>query len=527
MATSRKGGSSDWQRQQAALAREAERQRKAAEQAAKAAEKEAQRQRTEARKQQVEHKNRQLAARVEELDSVLQRGLNRTSAIDPRSFAQRSSVPPLDLGDLGVPIPAPDWSRYQPPAPGAVSRLFGGQSRYDERLSAARTAFDQAMRARDVTETERQRRVAVARQEHAERVRRDEAAVRDHNEKINAWARNLDGRKKAAVEEYCGMVLKRVPLPSGCPHKAEVAYSPQHEQVVVQFELPAKDVVPTDGGYQYLTTKDEERSTPRKPKEITDLYRSLISQIALLCIRDILHSDQHVQAVAFNGHVHAVNPATGKREYPCIISLNVDRADFPRDPELREVTPDICVRHLKAIVSNHPYELEPIEPILNFDLSKYSFVQGLDAVATLDSRPDLLQMSATNFEHLVRQLFEAQGLQGWTTTQSNDDGVDAVITNKTSIVGGLAIVQAKRYSIAVGINHVRELSGAIEEKKAGKGILVTTSWFTPKCWEKAREHGRMELIDGERLVYLIKEHLGKDVLIGTTKRPRPHQPSTD
>jgi restriction endonuclease Mrr len=64
------------------------------------------------------------------------------------------------------------------------------------------------------------------------------------------------------------------------------------------------------------------------------------------------------------------------------------------------------------------------------------------------------------------------------STQSNDDGVDAVITNKTSIVGGLAIVQAKRYSIAVGVNHIRELAGAVEEKKAGKGILVTTSWFT-------------------------------------------------
>jgi HJR/Mrr/RecB family endonuclease len=34
-------------------------------------------------------------------------------------------------------------------------------------------------------------------------------------------------------------------------------------------------------------------------------------------------------------------------------------------------------------------------------------------------------MSPTNFEHLLRQLFEAQGAEGWTTTQSNDDGVDA------------------------------------------------------------------------------------------------------
>lgn len=520
MAGSRRGGSSDWQRQQAAMAREAERQRREAERERKAAEKEAQRQHVEARKQQVELRNQQLAARVEQLDAVLRRGLNRPSAIDPQSLRRKPSTPPLDLGRLGIPVPTPDWSNYQPPPPGAVSRMFGGQGRYERKLADARAAFEEAMRAYEVAETDRQRRVSVARQEHAERVRRDEATVRRHNQKVDTWARDLHGRQKAAVEEYFSMILARVPLPSGCPHKAEVAYSPQREQVVVQFELPERDIVPTDGGYQYLSTKDEVRTTRRKPKEIADRYRSLISQVALLCIRDLFCSDQSLQAVGFNGHVHAVNPATGKREYPCIISLNVERGDFPRDPELREVTPEVCVRHLKAIISNHPYELEPIEPILNFDLSKYSFVQGLDAVATLDSRPDLMQMSPGNFEHLVRQLFEAQGLEGWTTTQSNDDGVDAVITNKTSVVGGLAIIQAKRYSAAVGINHIRELAGAIEEKKAGKGVLVTTSWFTPKCWEKAREHGRMELIDGERLVYLIKEHLGKDVLIGIAKRPR-------
>jgi restriction system protein len=130
-----------------------------------------------------------------------------------------------------------------------------------------------------------------------------------------------------------------------------------------------------------------------------------------------------------------------------------------------------------------------------------------------------MEMSPTEFEHLVRQLFEAMGMEGWTTRPSNDDGVDAVVVNRTPLVGGLTIVQAKRYKDAVGVNHIRELAGAIEEKKAGHGILVTTSWFTPRSWEKAREHGRIELIDGSRLVHLINEHLGKSVLIGI-KRPR-------
>jgi restriction system protein len=190
----------------------------------------------------------------------------------------------------------------------------------------------------------------------------------------------------------------------------------------------------------------------------------VISQVALLCIRDLFDGDQALATVGFNGHVHAINRATGEREYPCLISLSVDRADFPRDENLREVMAEACVRHLRAIVSNHPYDLEPIEPLLDFDLSRFSFVDGFDAVSTLDSRPDLMHMSPTNFEHLVRQIFEAQGAEGWTTEQSHDDGVDAVIAKRTPLMGGLSIVQAKRYSRVVGVSHLRELAGAMEEE---------------------------------------------------------------
>lgn len=471
----------------------------------------------------MEAKNRALASKVDELGSILRRGLTRPARIDATMLYRTVRSIPLELGDVASAIPTPDWQAYAPTAPGVLSRAFGGGARYERELADARSRFGEAQRQRDAAEADRQRRETAARADHARLVEQEAASVREHNEDVDEFLRAVTARHKDAVERYLGLVLSRVPLPEHFPHRSDIAFSPQQEQVVVRFELPARDVVPQVAGYQYLSTKDEERPAARKAKEISDLYRAVISQVALLCVRDLFTADPKLAMVGFNGHVYAVNPATGVREFPCMVSLNVGREDFPVDSNLRQVTAEACVRHLKAIVSNHPYDLEAIEPILDFDLSKYSFVDGLDAVATLDSRPDLLEMSATNFEHLVRQLFEAQGLDGWTTQQSNDDGVDAVIANKTSIVGGLAIVQAKRYSIAVGVNHIRELAGAIEEKKAGKGILVTTSWFTAKCWEKAREHGRMELIDGERLKFLIKEHLGKDVLIGITKRPKAHQ----
>lgn len=134
-------------------------------------------------------------------------------------------------------------------------------------------------------------------------------------------------------------------------------------------------------------------------------------------------------------------------------------------------------------------------------------------IAGLDARADLTRMTPTEFEHFVRQLFEARGLEGWTTERSGDDGVDAVVLNRDPMVGGLTIVQVKKYTKGLGLAHVRELVGAMDEKRAGRGILVTTSWFSSGCWTKATENGRVELIDGPRLRYLVKEHLGRDVLV--------------
>lgn len=514
-------GLSEWERRQRASAREADRQQKAAERAQAAAEKEAKRKHAEARATEVEAKNRSLAENVQHLEKFLQAGLHRSAHIDLRSKPIRAKVPPLDLGSDSHPIQPPPWGQFAPHPPGTLSRLLGGVARYERDLPFARDRHRKAVQAAEQQEIARQQRVVAARRNHADRVKRAEEDARRRNKELDDQVRMIAERKSQAVEAYLSQVLKRIPLPSGFPRKYEVAFNPRSEQVVVRFELPNREIIPTTASYRYLSTKDEIRPTARPRSEVGTLYRSIISQVALLCVRDLFNSDQAVQAVGFNGHVHAVNPATGEREFPCVISMNVEREHFPSDANLSKVNPDACARHLSAIISNHPYDLEPIEPILDFDLSKFSFVDGFDAVSTLDSRPDLMDMSYTNFEHLVRQIFEAQGAEGWTTQQSNDDGVDAVIVQRKALMGGLSIVQAKRYSKVIGVSHIRELAGAMEEKKAGWGILITTSWFTSKCWEKAREHGRMELIDGERMKYLIKEYLKKDVLIGIPNRPNP------
>jgi restriction system protein len=118
--------------------------------------------------------------------------------------------------------------------------------------------------------------------------------------------------------------------------------------------------------------------------------------------------------------------------------------------------------------------------MVNFDslLAQFKFVAGADVLAGLDSRPDLLAMSPFESETFARQMFEAMGMKAWKTQDIKDDGGDAVAVNEAPVFGGLCVIQAKRTRGAVGIDVVRALAGTMEDKRATKSIVITTSWVT-------------------------------------------------
>jgi restriction system protein len=513
----RRTGQGDIARWQQAQLRQAERDRKAAESASRA-------DYLAGRKHESQARTDELDRWVTGLQQILVSGLRRSAVIDLRRYRRTPAVQQFEPGPLAKATAPPQWTDFEPAAPGLLSGLTGAKSRYPADLEAARQRFAAARSAWAAQEQHRLAALEAARADHDRKVARARAEAESHNRALAAEIAGLAEREREPVQRYLQQVLKNTELPPSFPRSAEVVFNPHGEQAVVQLQLPGTEVVPKIKAVRYVQSRDEMQEVRRPDKEGGETYRDVIAQVALLTLRDLFTADRALQDIAFNGHVDAVDPATGKREYPCVVSLNVERDKFG-ELVLDQVSPADCLRHLNAVVSPHPYDLAPIAPIIDFDRSKYSFVAGLDAVATLDHRPDLMLMSPTEFEHLVRQIFEAMGMQGWTTRPSKDDGVDAVVFNPVPLLGGQTIVQAKRYKDVVGVNHIRELAGAMEEKKAGRGILVTTSWFTPGGRVKAHEHGRMELVDGPILVHLIKEHLGKDVLIGI-KRPKnsPNDP---
>ena len=137
----------------------------------------------------------------------------------------------------------------------------------------------------------------------------------------------------------------------------------------MEYQLPPVDVIRTERDFRYVRARREIDELPRPPKEIKDLYASVIHQIALRTMWEcfaVPEGHDVVDAVVFNGIVPATNRATGLSEELHLISAPASRDTFV-GLVLDQLDPASCLKHLKAIVSPHPYDLEAVEPAIEFE----------------------------------------------------------------------------------------------------------------------------------------------------------------
>jgi restriction system protein len=340
-----------------------------------------------------------------------------------------------------------------------------------------------------------------------------------------AYAEGGDAEAYAdAVAQVLGglMYLRQSKVP------AQVAYAAESRQFTVVIDLPSRSRVPVNSGYRYNGQTDEITPIARKAAEIQFLYQRTIAQFAL-CVADYalsVTSPALVDAIAINGHLRSKDRATGRPVNPCLVTFLATREQFEQLVlDEAELDPALCLRHLHAVVSPHPYDLEGVLPIVDFELQRFKLMEDSGSLSGLDSRKDLLAISPYEFEHLIKDLFVAMGYKAWRTQDSRDDGIDAVAVREDSIVKDDCVIQAKRYKNMVPVEAVRALTGTMEAKKASTGVVVTTSWFGPASYDHARQAGRMTLIDGRNLKALLKKHLNMDILLSLPKTPPGWDPS--
>jgi restriction system protein len=506
----------EFQRAEARAAREAAKAERDRRRQAAVDERERRKLYVEDRKAEAAAMAEDVRARLAELNGLLRAGLRDRPVVTFGDLRQAATYPAFDAGPLGRPVPPPLWEDFAPPEPSGLGKAFGGAGRFERQLDSARADYARAVERYSAAEAERRRQLEGQRAAYDAGAAAFAAAVADHNFGVDLFQRECRAGDPDACARFCTLVLDSSVYPEGFPYRTRTVYRPDQKEVVIEWELPPPSVIPLDRDYQYVATRDAIDALPCAGKDIRELYRAVIAQVALRTIHEILVSTPGsvIEVVTFYGKVSAPDPAIGQPAQPLLLQVSVDRRVFGTYV-LSALDPVACLGRLNALFSPRAYDLEPVKPMADFDslLTQSRLVAGMDALAGLDSRRDLLTMAPYEFAHLVRQIFEDMGMQAWNTEAIKDDGVDAVAVNTNPVFGGLCVIQAKRWRSAVGVEAIRALAGVMEDKHAAKGILVTTSWVTKDGHAFADRHGRIEIMECEHVKYLCKEHLGLDVLI--------------
>jgi restriction system protein len=309
------------------------------------------------------------------------------------------------------------------------------------------------------------------------------------------------------------VVLEASSYPDDFPQQFRLAYVPESHQLVVEYELPGYDRVPTVAAYTYVKSGDKVNEKARPARERQQLYKSVVAQVTVRTLHELFEADRAglVETIVFNGHVETINAATGKTERPCLVTVRTTRDAF-LDRDFARVDAEACLLDLSAGLSKSPAELVPVRPVLEFNMVDPRFVEEADVLSGLDQRPNLMELKPGEFESLITNLFTRMGLETRMTQPSRDGGVDCVAYDNRAIFGGKVIIQAKRYKNTVPPSAVRDLFGSVHNEGATKGILVTTSGFGKASFDFANDKP-LELLSGTNLLYLLKEHAQVDAKI--------------
>jgi len=115
------------------------------------------------------------------------------------------------------------------------------------------------------------------------------------------------------------------------------------------------------------------------------------------------------------------------------------------------------------------------------------------------------------FEELVVKLLKKMGYGternlAETTGKSNDEGIDGIIY-QDKLGFDAVYIQAKKWKdeTSVGRKELQEFAGALLDKKASKGVFITTSSFSGPAKSYADKQG-IKCINGEKLTDLMIDY---------------------
>ncbi|NUS59192.1 MAG: restriction endonuclease, partial [Streptomycetaceae bacterium] len=283
------------------------------------------------REQQAEYRRRRDAdarARTEEIDAQVAalEGLLAAGTAAPAFRSSAMLVPeqvePFAPGQLAVPIVMPNQANYQPSSSG------WGMGANQRAQQEARARFERDWYAAQAAETQRVRQLEEYRRQYDQWAATRLAELRRHNAGIRDLAETLrSGDSEAAIQFFSAVLYASSVWPQDFPRRVSASYDANLKQLVLDWELPAFEVVPEVKSVRYMPSTDQDKETARSAAQRRGIYRDLLAQCVLLVLRDVFAADEFgaLDSAAVNGFVDDHDPATGNRTEIVLASAAVAR----------------------------------------------------------------------------------------------------------------------------------------------------------------------------------------------------------
>lgn len=119
-------------------------------------------------------------------------------------------------------------------------------------------------------------------------------------------------------------------------------------------------------------------------------------------------------------------------------------------------------------------------------------------------------LAPKEFEFITAELYEKLGYSVRLTQDSYDGGIDIHASKNEVSTKEKLVIQCKRYTRnnTVGVGDIRNLLGVVADTKATKGVLITSSSFSPEAIKFEKNNPSIELIDIVELNKLLNGNLG-------------------
>ena len=416
-------------------------------------------------------------------------------------------------------------SKYAPQL-GLLDKLM--PSRKQQRMAEATALFNaehaawtEEVRRQDqgfsVARESHERQIAAIKARHATalkdwELRRDEYLSQQAvgHEAVEKKKRAYLDKTPEAIVDYCELVLSASRYPDYFPQEFDLDYEPSAETLIVDYQLPAPEALPTLKAVRYVPARDAMEETHITAAQRLKLYDDVLYQVALRTLHELFEADVAggLAAVVFNGIVTAIDRTTGKQVTSCVLSVRAGKPEF-MNINLANVDPKACFKALKGVGSAKLSGLSPVAPVMQMRRDDGRFVSAYEVAYSLNDGVNLAAMDWEDFEHLIREVFEKEfsstGGEVKVTQASRDGGVDAVAFDPDPIRGGKIVIQAKRWTNTVGVAAVRDLYGTVMAEGATKGVLVTTSDYGSDSYTFA--NGKpLVLLNGANLLNILEKH---------------------